>query len=129
MANFKNLEMAQAVANHNDIIVKKTFFSTKVVYQPTQSPLRISTQEYTPDMGERMERLLKQPVDKLANELQQKGKPTPTPVGQYRLEVAAAEDGSFIALQLFRFVDFNYQPVTDTLFYIGADVAKVSAVI
>ena len=56
MANFKNLEMAQAVANHNDINVKKSFFSTKVVYQPTQSPLRISTQEYTPDMGERMER-------------------------------------------------------------------------
>ena len=84
-----------------------------------------------PDLNDclRMERLLKQPVDKLANELQQKGKPTPTPVGQYRLEVAAAEDGSFIALQLFRFVDFNYQPVTDTLFYIGADVAKVSAVI
>ena len=123
MASFKNLEMAAALSNDNRIEIKKSLFGQKAMYQPTQSVLDVSVLEYAPDAGARMERLLALSPDKLQAELQAKGAPKSTPVGQYRLEVVRSKDGAFAAVQLFRFADFSYHTASALLVCEGADVA------
>ena len=129
MPSFKNLEMATAVSSHQNIEVKKSLFSTKVVYKPTQSTLKIVVLEYTPNDGERVKYLLSLPVSKMAAEIEQKGKPATTPIGHYRLEVCVSDDHQFCAMQLFCFVDFRNNPVDEPHFYEGADVESALALI
>lgn len=128
MPSFKNLEMAAAVSAHQDITIKKTLFglSEKAVYTPTQSPLKVSIREYVPTEGERLERLLNLPMEKMASELQAKGAPNPSDIGHYRLETCLSEDHQFAALQLFRFVDFRQTPLTEPRFYTGGDVETIA---
>ena len=69
MSNFKNLEMAAAVSAHKNITVKKSLFSTKVIYTPTQSTVKDIILEYAPADGERVKRLLDMPLDKMVSEI------------------------------------------------------------
>lgn len=125
MPSIKNLEMAAAVFAYKNIIVKKSWFSTKALYAPTQSLVKPIVLEYTPTNGECMERLLNLPLEKMAAELQKKGKPASAPIGHFRLEVCLSDDRQFCALQLFRFVDFKYTPIVETRFYEGQDVGTI----
>lgn len=129
MASIKNLEMAAAVSSHSNISIKKSLFSTKALYTPTLSSIKVIVQEYAPADGERVERLLRLSPDKMASEMAQKGKPASTPVGHYRLEVCLSDDHQFCAMQLFRFADFQNVPVTETLFYEGKDVETIAQLI
>ena len=122
MPSIKNLEMAAALSACQNITVKKSLFSTKAVYTPTQSPVKLVILEYTPADGEWMEHLLNLPLGKMAAELAQKGKPAVVPIGHYRLEICLSDDHQFCALQLFRFVDFKYASVFEPRFYEGQDV-------
>ena len=58
MPSIKNLEMVNAVSSHKNISVKKSLFSTKFIYEPTQSPLKVIVQEYSSSDGERLTKLL-----------------------------------------------------------------------
>ncbi len=122
MANFKNLEMAQALSQNQHITIKKSLFGTKALYAPSQSKLEVSIVEYTPTEGERLERLLALPIEKIAAELQAKGKPSATSVGQYRLEAVVSADHQFAAVQLFRFTDFSYNAVSQLVCCEGNEV-------
>ena len=62
MASIKNLEMAAALSAHQNITIKKSLFSTKAVYEPTQSPMKPIVLEYTPTSGERLIHLLCLPL-------------------------------------------------------------------
>ena len=75
MSSIKDLEMAAAVSAYQHIEIKKSLFglSQKAVYVPTQSPVKANVYEYAPADGERMERLLCLPLDKMALELKAKG--------------------------------------------------------
>ena len=121
MPSIKNLEMAAAVSTYQHIEIKKSLFSTKVVYTPTASPVKVIVQEYAPADGERLERLLSLSPDKMAAEIAQKGKPTPAAIGHFRLEACLSADRQFCALQLFRFADFRNNAVIEPRFYEGKD--------
>lgn len=117
MSSFKDLEMAAAISAYKNISVKKSLFSKKAIYTPTQSPVKVTILDYTPQEGERLERLLSMPLDKMVGEIQQKGAPKSAPIGHFRFEVCQSEDGQFCALQLFRFIDFKNSPVCEPRFY------------
>lgn len=125
MASIKNLEMAAALSAYQNITIKKSLFSTKVVYGPTQSPVKPIIQEYTPTSGENLERLLQMPLVKMGEELDRNGKPATAPIGHYHLEICLSDDHQFCALQLFRFTDFSYSPVFEARFYEGKDVETI----
>ncbi len=129
MPSIKSLEMAAAVSSHNNITIKKSLFSTKAVYTPTQSPVKVFVLEYAPSEGEHLEHLLSMPLDKMAAEIQQKGKPHGGSIGHYRLEVCLSEDRQFCALQLFRFVDFKNNAVFEPRFYEGKDAETVAQIL
>ena len=86
MPSIKSLEMAGAVSSHKNITIKKSLFFTKATYTPTQSGIKAMIKEYSPTEGDRLERLLNMPIDKMRDEIQRKGKPIEGAVGNYRLE-------------------------------------------
>ena len=122
MSSIKNLEMAAALSAYQHIEIKKSLFSTKAIYTPTQSQAKAIILEYTPTEGERVARLLDMPLDKMAADIQQKGKPATGANGNFRLELCLSDDHQFCGLQLFRFGDFQYKPVFEPRFYEGKDV-------
>ena len=126
MSSIKNLEMAAALSAYQHIEIKKSLFSTKAIYTPTQSQAKAIILEYTPSEGERIARLLEMPLDKMAADIQQKGKPAAGANGNFRLEVCLSDDHQFCALQLLRFGDFQYKPVFEPRFYEGKDVEAVA---
>jgi len=129
MSSIKNLEMAAALSSYQHIEIKKSLFSTKAIYTPTLSQVKPVILEYTPSEGERVERLLGMTPDKMAADIQQKGKPVAGANGHFRLEVCLSDDYQFCALQLFRFSDFKYNPVFEPRFYEGPDVENVAQLI
>ena len=126
MPSIKTLEMAAAVSSYQNIEIKKSLFSTKVIYTPTQSPVKATVQEYSPSEGERMQRLLGMSLDKMATDIGQKGKPKTGANGNFRLEVCMSNDHQFCALQLLRFSDFSYHPLFEPRFYEGKDAELVT---
>jgi len=126
MSSIKNLEMAAALSTYEHIEIKKSLFSTKAIYTPTQSQAKAIILEYTPSEGERVEHLLDMPLDKMAADIQQKGKPAAGANGNFRLELCLSDDHQFCALQLFRFSDFQYKPVFEPRFYEGKDAEAVA---
>ena len=126
MPSLKDLEMAATVSAYKDIEIKKSLFSKKAIYTPTQSVVKAMIIEYTPSDGERLARLLDMPLDKMAVEIDQKGAPKSAPIGHFRFEVCMSEDRQFCAIQLFRFVDFKNSPVFDARFYEGKDVEMIA---
>lgn len=125
MPSFKNLEMAAAVSTHENIIVKKSFFSTKVIYAPTQSPVKVIVREYDPVEGARLQRLLDMPISKMEAELQRKGKPATAQLGNYRLEVCLSQDHRFCALQLIRFENYKNHALFEPRYYADNDVEAI----
>ena len=126
MSSIKNLEMAAALSTYQNIEIKKSLFSTKAVYTPTQSQAKPVVLEYTPTEGARVARLLDMPLDKMAADIQQKGKPVAGANGNFRLELCLSDDRQFCALQLFRFGDFQYKPVFEPRFYEGKDAEAIA---
>lgn len=126
MSSIKRLEMAAALSAYTHIKIKKSLFSTTAIYLPTQSQVKAVILEYTPSEGERVERLLSMPLDKMAEDIAQKGKPSAGANGNYRLELCLSDDHQFCALQLFRFGDFEYNPVFEPRFYEGHDVEAIA---
>ena len=129
MSSIKNLEMAAALSTYQHIEIKKSLFSTKAIYTPTQSQAKAIILEYTPSEGERVEHLLEMPLDKMAADIQQKGKPVAGANGNFRLELCLSDDHQFCALQLFRFGDFQYKPVFEPRFYEGKDAEYITQLI
>ena len=129
MSSIKHLEMAAALSAYTNIKIKKSLFSTKAIYTPTQSQVKACILEYSPSEGERVERLLEMPFDKMAADIQQKGKPVAGANGNFRLELCQSDDHQFCGLQLFRFGDFQYKPVFEPRFYEGKDVESITQLV
>lgn len=126
MPSLKDLEMAAAVSAYRNIDIKKSLFSKKAIYTPTQSPVKVMIQDYSPAEGERLARLLDMPLDKMVADVEQKGAPKSAQIGHFRFEICLSEDRQFCAIQLFRFVDFKNSPVFDARFYEGKDVEMIA---
>ena len=122
MSKIKNLEMAAALSAYPYITIKKSLFSTKAIYAPTQSQIKTAVLEYSPSEGLRVEQLLAMSPDRMAEAIAQKGKPQSGADGNYRLELCLSDDHQFCALQLFRFSALMYYPVFGPRFYKGKEV-------
>lgn len=131
MSSIKNLGMADAILSSGNITINKSFFGLlqKAIYTPTQSPVKIITQEYSATDGERLERLLSLPTDRLNNELQANGKPSAAQLGHYRVEACVSDDHQFCAVQLFRFVDLVYTPVSEPVIREGRDAEVLTKIL
>ena len=121
MAKFSTLEMWPALTAHQHIQIKNTLFglSQKAIYTPTGSQLKLIKRDYMPEMASKLERLLSTPAEKI-NEVASTLHLDTTPVGNVRIEACISRDGEFAAVQMLRFTDYLYRPVTEPQFYEGA---------
>ncbi|MBQ4022498.1 MAG: hypothetical protein II612_00710 [Prevotella sp.] len=128
MPSFKKMEMADAISKHIHVQIEKSFLGmrTNIVYQPTQSLIDCYIQDYTAETGAKIERILKTPVDKMAEAIRQAGPLPKANISNMRLELCLSRDHQFAAAQLFSFYDFKYHAATDVIFIEGeqADILK-----
>ena len=127
MANIKNMAMAEEIIANKNIETKKTLFglSTAFVYTPTGSRVKGYQNEYGLDKAP----IIKDIIN--ANEVSSSeiaikaGKVATAPNGPIRLDIAASDDRKFAAIQMSRFEDFSYKPVSDVKIFLGEDVGAV----
>ena len=85
MSSIKHLDMAAAVSVYTNITVKKSLFSTTVIYTPTGSNVKAMVLEYSPSEGEKVLHLLDLPLEKMAADISQNGKPATGAYGHFRM--------------------------------------------
>ena len=110
MANIKSMEMDETIAACDKISVKKSFFSTRYVYNPTGSVLHGIKRDIASGDLTKIEKLLASPADKVAP-LAENLKIERVEVSNVRVDAAVSADSQFAAVQLLRFMDYLYQPV------------------
>ena len=132
MSNFKNMEIAPTVAANPNIKVTSGFLglNTKVYYRPTLSEVKSIRDYYTVDSG----RVLQQFLTKFQNDPHSATKIPEldletNPNGNYCLEICVSRDAQFIALQLLRFSDLAYNPISDLMVYEGHEAEMLCRVL
>ena len=103
-----------------DITVKKSFFglSTKLIYKPTNSYIRVKEQEYSAEDGRKLENILAtEPAN--IKEAIRKFPVSAIGMGNVKLEACISDDQQFAAVQLLCFKDFDYKPISDVKVYSG----------
>ena len=122
--------MAAAVFNHPSVTTVKTLFGLcqKTVYTPTQSAVKAFRLDYDAEAAAQLERVLKASPEELDGVVPDLGV-KPTDMGNVRLVGCKSADRQFAALQLLRFSDFEYRPVTDVRFYEGRAAEIVCAML
>ena len=123
MTKIKNLEMAATISNENDITINTTFFGLceKAIYTPTGSRVKAQTFEYSPVNGERLGILLNSNTDEINRQLNRGVMVRATPVGNIRAEICQSNDRQFLAVNLLRFSNFRYDPISEVKFFRGHD--------
>ena len=129
MAKIKNLHMADAVISNNDIQVTSTFFGLgeKATYLPTDSRITARVYDYTASDGERMASLLSKGIDEIAQFVKNGNIVANVPIGNVRAEACGTADNQFLMVQLLRFIDFDYRPMTDVQVFVGSDAEVVAS--
>lgn len=129
MAKIKNLHMADAVISNNDIRVTSTFFGLgeKATYLPTSSRITARVYDYTASDGERMANLLSKSIDEIAQFVKNGNIVANVPIGNVRAEACGTADNQFLIVQLLRFIDFDYRPMTDVQVFVGSDAEVVAS--
>ena len=129
MAKIKNLHMADAVISNNDIRVTSTFFGLgeKATYLTTGSRITARVYDYTASDGERMASLLSKSIDEIAQFVKNGNIVANVPIGNVRAETCVTADNQFLMVQLLRFIDFDYRPMTDVQVFVGSDAEVVAS--
>lgn len=120
--------MADAVIGNNDIQITSTFFGLgeKATYLPTGSRINARVYDYTSSDGERMASLLSKSIDEIAQIVKNGNLVANVPIGNIRAETCVSADHKFLMVQLLRFIDFDYRPMSDVQVFVGPD-AEVAA--
>lgn len=121
MTKFKNMEIATAVAQNPHIFVKKSLWGlkTKVYYKPSYAEVDSVRRFYTMSSGSAIQHFLDEYSEDKCS-----GKKKSLPIeyddnGNYCLEMCSSRDGEFAAVQLFRYANLSYNPVSDIIMYEG----------
>ena len=118
MSKINHLEMGAEVMALEEIEVKKSFLglSTKLIYKPTQSVVKVKENEYTAEDGRKLETILAANPENV-EEAVQKFPVSAVGMGNIKLEACISDDHQFAAVQLLAFKDFDYKPVTEMKVY------------
>lgn len=120
MAKINHLVMGAKVMALNEIEVKKGFLglSTKLIYKPTNSEVKIKENEYSAKDGKKLETILASKPEDMADAIS-KHPVSVKELGNARLEACVSSDRQFAAAMLLSFKDLSYTPVTDLRVYEG----------
>jgi len=131
MKSIKKLEMAPVISEHEHVRVEKSFFGlvTKYVYTPTGSPIHGESYDLSNETGHFLLDVLELPAGERATRLRPVGKIEQATLGNMRLEYCESADGHFLALQLFHFSNFFYQPLMEAQVFEGEEAKELAAIL
>lgn len=114
MAKINHFVMGAKVLALDNIEVKKGFLglSTKLIYKPTNSEVKVRENEYSAEDGKKLETILSSNPENL-DEAISKHPVSVKELGNARLEACVSSDHQFAAAMLLSFKDLSYTPVTD----------------
>lgn len=129
MASVNKLGVTKALLNNKLFSIKKGFLglSTTMTYEPTSSKVNAYIIEYNNADAERLERILRMDKEKMVNELATADL-KPQDMGNARFEMLKSEDGACFVIQLYRFQDFSYRPVSDAIIIEGEAAATLAKI-
>ena len=127
--NIKKLETVRALSQDSRILISKTFLGlgTKVTYVPTGSSVKVIKAECSAETGRQMESLLKSSGAAFDKTLAATPKFVETSPGNFLLEGLLSADHEYVALRLYHYADFKYNPATDLVVYEGEQARKMAA--
>lgn len=127
MANIKNLGMAEELLANPHISVRKSFFGmvTDYIYTPTGGKIKVVQKIYNSGDGDAIKGMLSLGAEGLKKELKGKGLPEPVNIGNMQFNICYSSDFQFVAMQMEKFVDFFYKPVTDLVVAEGDDARQI----
>lgn len=120
MAKINHFVMGAKVLALDNIEVKKGFLglSTKLIYKPTNSEVKVMENEYSAEDGKKLETILSSNPENL-DEAICKHPVSVKELGNARLEACVSSDHQFAAAMLLSFKDLSYTPVTDLRVFEG----------
>lgn len=123
---FSSLAMSTDVAQQKCISVKKSFFgfTTTAFFWPTGSQLKCEMLYYNTEYANLLLQLLRSKGKELEQVLAQP-KPIEDFNGGERLDCSYSDDGSFVALQLFHYADFQFFPRTEVYYFYGTEAQQI----
>lgn len=130
MSTLNKLQMAHTICKDARVDTRKSFLGlcTTLTYNPTQSIIDARQIELTPSEGDQLSRLMndgRDPLLKAAASI----KLHPIVNGNYKLDVCVSRDHQFVALQLLKYMQLNYEPVTDIMIFEHDEAQRVSAML
>ncbi len=130
MTTFKKLQMANTICADSRVDIRKSFFGlcTTLTYKPTQSIIDARQIELKPSDGNLLSQLMNDGIDALLKATSNL-KLSPIVNGNYRLDVCISRDHQFVALQLMKYMQLNYEPVTDIMIFEHDDAQRVSKIL
>lgn len=130
MANINKLQMAKTICSDLRISIHKTFFglSTRLTYNRTGSQVDAVQHGLTPAEGDHLSRILSQPHDTLLNQAATT-RLHPVVNGNYQLDTCISRDHQFAAIQLLKYIQLNYEPVSDVLIFEGNEAEKIASML
>ncbi len=102
-------------------IYRLFWHSQEMVYWPTKSIVRSGTLYMDAAEVQRINRMVEK------NDFSALERIACKDGGNGRLDYLVSKDGKFVAIQLFQFVPYNYEPVSEKCYYSNDDVAAVIA--
>ncbi len=120
MAKINHLDMAPTVLGLDEVTVKKGFLglSVKLVYNPTNSVIKIKEKEYSAEDGRKLTEILHTEPENVEEAIA-KFPVSAIGMGYVKLQACISDDHQFAAVQLLQFKDFDYKPSTDVHIYQG----------
>jgi len=121
------MEMASKVVSLDSVSKKKGFLglTTKYVYNPTNSQLNGRFIEYKSEMEKSLLNILDGNIDEMAKLPGGYLRNNAADLGTLRLDICESADGNFYALQLFRYDQYIYKPLSDVKVFEGANAAEI----
>ena len=120
MAKINHLEIGADVLALQDVQVKKGFMglTVKLIYQPTNSVIKIKEKEYSAEDGRKLENNLSAAPKDVETAISN-FPVSAISMGNMKLQACISDDHQFVATQLLAFKDFGYKPVTEMKTYTG----------
>lgn len=131
MSNISNLEMSTAVASHPKVSLKSSLFGLfkTYYYEPSKSELA-TDQKYLNEDNFGQLSIIANKTDKNQQEMPESLSPIHySSVCNHRLDICKSEDNNFIALQLFTYKDYLYEPASKVFFFEGNVAQRLAKII
>ncbi|MDT3388226.1 MAG: hypothetical protein LIR46_10780 [Bacteroidota bacterium] len=130
MASIGKFEIVKKLAGMGQLTVKTGFLGlgTSLVWNETGQNMAVKVREYMPSEVEKLLRIINLEPEALKQALKTT-KIEQFDLGNVRLEMLQTKEGDVLVMQLYRFVDFKNQPISDIKTIKGSDAAAIAGLL